>query len=81
MFGDVGYNQTTTTDYEETFSLVAKLNSARILQSIAKRMDWELHQLVAKNAFPHGYLQEEVYAQQPPRFNSLMKGSKLRFVS
>ena len=37
-----GFSQTYGIDYEETFAPVAKLNSIRVLLSIAVNMDWEL---------------------------------------
>lgn len=40
-----GFTQTYGINYEETFALVAKLNSIRILLSIAANLDWRLHQL------------------------------------
>lgn len=50
-----GSNQTVGVDYEENFLLVAKLNSVRILISLAAKMDWE-HQLDVKSVFLHGNL-------------------------
>lgn len=52
-----GFNQTAGVGYEETFSPVAKLNSVRILISLAATMDWELHPLDVKNAFLHGVVE------------------------
>lgn len=51
-----GYTQTYGVDYLETFSLVARLNSVRILLSIAVSQSWPLYQLDIKNAFLHGNL-------------------------
>ena len=61
-----GYTQTYGVDYVETFSPAARLNSVRILLSIAANRSWPLYQLDIINAFLHGYLQEEVYMTQPP---------------
>jgi hypothetical protein len=57
-----GYTQTYGVDYEETFAPVAKMNTIRILISCAANLGWDLHQLDVKNAFLHGDLQEEIYA-------------------
>ena len=38
-----GYTQTYGVDYQETFALVAKMNSVRILLSLAANKDWVLH--------------------------------------
>ena len=42
----------------KTFALVAKLNTIRVLLSLAANLDWPLHQLDVKNAFLNGDLRE-----------------------
>lgn len=57
-------------DYQETFALVAKLNTIRVLLSLAFNLDWSLYQLDVKNAFLNSDLEEEVYMDIPPGVES-----------
>lgn len=43
----------------------AKLNTVRVLLSLAANLDWPLHQLDVKNAFLHDNLDKEVYMDIP----------------
>ena len=57
-------------DYLETFVLVAKMNTVRVILSLAANHDWNLQQFDVKNAFLHEYLEEEIYMEElPPSYD------------
>jgi len=53
-----GYAQTYGIDYEETYSLVAKMATVRAIIAMVAAKGWYLHQMDVKNAFLRGDLQE-----------------------
>jgi hypothetical protein len=63
-----GYTQIEGVDFDETFAPVARLESIRILLSVACYLDFKLYQMDVKSAFLNGVLQEEVYVEQPKGF-------------
>ncbi|GJW45187.1 retrovirus-related pol polyprotein from transposon TNT 1-94 [Tanacetum coccineum] len=68
-----GYNQQEGIDYDETYALVARLESIRILLAIACANDFKLYQMDVKSAFLNDFINEEVYVAQPPRFIDFRK--------
>jgi len=63
-----GLTQTYGVDYLETLSIVAKMNTVRVM-SLAANHDWDLQQFDVKNAFLHGDLEEEIYMNLPPCYD------------
>ncbi|GKG26090.1 retrotransposon protein, putative, ty1-copia subclass [Tanacetum coccineum] len=60
-----GFTQTPGINYEETFSPVADIIVIRILIAKAAFYYYEIWQMDVKTAFLNGYLNEEVYTEQP----------------
>jgi hypothetical protein len=60
-----GYSQKEGIDYEEIFSLVARLEVIRILQAFSVAKGFKLYQIDVKSAYLNGFLEEEVYVKQP----------------
>jgi len=63
-----GYNQEEGIDYGETFALVARLEDVRLLLTFACMSGFKLFQMDVKSAFLNGYINEEVYVDQPSGF-------------
>jgi hypothetical protein len=60
-------------DYQETFSLVIKLNTIRVVLSLTVNFDWPLHQFDVKNTFFHDDLKEKVYINIPPCYMATLE--------
>ena len=63
-----GYNQEEGIDYGETFAPDARLEAVRLLLAFACMSGFKLFQMDVKSAFLNGYINEEVYVDQPPGF-------------
>lgn len=57
-------------DYSETFSLVLRITTFRVLIAIAAQFHFLLLQMDVRTAFLHGDLEEEIYMKQPPGYIS-----------
>ncbi|KAK4390398.1 Retrovirus-related Pol polyprotein from transposon TNT 1-94 [Sesamum angolense] len=69
-----GYSQLPGIDYIETFAPVARLDTIRALIAIAANKKWKIYQMDVKSAFLNGYIDEEIYVEQPQGF--IAKGSE-----
>jgi hypothetical protein len=63
-----GFTQVEGLDFGETYALVARLESIRILLAFATHHDFKLFQRDVKSAFLNGPLSETMYVEQPPGF-------------
>ncbi|GJV94795.1 retrovirus-related pol polyprotein from transposon TNT 1-94 [Tanacetum coccineum] len=72
-----GYSQQPRIDYDETFALVARMDTVRAIISLAGQKGWLLYQIDVKSAFLNGELKEEVYVNQPQGFEVEGKEEKV----
>ena len=63
-----GYSQMEGVDYDETFALVTRMESIKILLALACHLKFKLYQMDVKIAFLNGILKEDVYVAQPKGF-------------
>jgi len=65
-----GYNQMEGIDFEETFALVERLESIRVLLAFACYKGFKFFQMDVKSAFLNGKIKVDVFVEQPPGFES-----------
>jgi hypothetical protein len=63
-----GFSHIEGVDYDETFTPVARYTSIGTIIAIATKMGWRIHQMDVKTAFLNGFIEEEVYIEQPQGF-------------
>ncbi|GJS57529.1 retrovirus-related pol polyprotein from transposon TNT 1-94 [Tanacetum coccineum] len=63
-----GYRQEEGIDFEESFSLVARMEAIRIFLAYVAHKSFTVFQMDVKTAFLHGTLKEDVYMCQPEGF-------------
>ncbi|KAJ0392066.1 hypothetical protein P43SY_011689 [Pythium insidiosum] len=66
-----GFLQKYGVDYTEIFAPVVRMEILRLLLALAAAMDWEVEQMDVKTAFLNGYLEEEIYMEQPMGYTVL----------
>ena len=55
-------------EHDETFTLVACIESIRVLLVLSCHLKFKLYQMDVKTAFLNGFLKEDVYMAQPKGF-------------
>ncbi|GKB55126.1 putative ribonuclease H-like domain-containing protein [Tanacetum coccineum] len=63
-----GHRQEEGIDYDEVFSLVARIKAIRLFLAFASYMGFMVFQMDVKSAFLYGEIDEEVYVTQPKGF-------------
>jgi hypothetical protein len=63
-----GYTQVKGLNFGETYALVTILEAVRILLAYACAHNIKLYQIDVKSVFLNGFINEEVYVEQPPGF-------------
>ncbi|GKE28548.1 putative ribonuclease H-like domain-containing protein [Tanacetum coccineum] len=63
-----GYTQEEGIEYDEVFTLVARIEAIRLFLAYASFKDFMVYQMDVKSAFLYGKIEEEVYVCQPLGF-------------
>ena len=64
------FSQVQGLDYHETFASVAKMDSIRLVLTIAASKHWEVHHMDVNSTFIHGYIHEKIYMKHPDGYIS-----------
>ncbi|KAL0451190.1 UNVERIFIED_CONTAM: Retrovirus-related Pol polyprotein from transposon TNT 1-94 [Sesamum latifolium] len=71
-----GYTQRPGVDFEETYSPVAMAKFIRILLAITAWYDYEIWQMDVKTGFLNGFIEEEIFMDQPEGFTTVGEEQK-----
>lgn len=63
-----GYSQEESIDNEETYAPIARLEAISLLIAYVSIMGFTLFQMDVKSAFLNGYIEDEVFVEQPLGF-------------
>ncbi|KAL0543601.1 hypothetical protein IC582_018701 [Cucumis melo] len=69
-----GYKQEYGVDYEEMFAPMTRIETIRLILSLAVQNGWKVYQMDVKSAFLNGHLKEEIFVAQP--FGYVKKGEE-----
>nr|GEV61341.1 ATP phosphoribosyltransferase 1, chloroplastic [Tanacetum cinerariifolium] len=73
----IGFRQCEGQDYFDTYSLVTRITSIRMVLVMAALRNLEVHQMDVKTEFLNGELKVEIYMNQPKGFIALGQESKV----
>jgi hypothetical protein len=74
-----GFSQEYGVDYFETFILVIRMESLRILLALTTTQDWEIYQMDVISAYLLGDLEEEAYIEAPKGLE-VLPGKALKLI-
>ncbi|KAK8934250.1 hypothetical protein KSP39_PZI014288 [Platanthera zijinensis] len=63
-----GYRQVQGVDYDEVYALVARIDTIRLIIALTAHYGWTIMQMDAVAVYLNGYLEEDVYIEQPPGY-------------
>ena len=63
-------------DFINTFALVARHDTIRLLLALATKHGWKIYHLDVKSTFFNSILKEDIHVEQPKALNSLKKTTK-----
>ncbi|GKV19034.1 hypothetical protein SLEP1_g29334 [Rubroshorea leprosula] len=63
-----GYAQQQGVDFSETFAPVTRHDTIKLLFAIFAQNGWKVYHMDVKSAFLNGFLEEEIYVEQPKGF-------------
>lgn len=63
-----GFAQKAGIDFSEIFSFIVRYIKIKITLSLVAYFDWDLEQMDVKITFLHGFLDREIYMDQPKGF-------------
>ena len=72
-----GFTQQPDIDFNETFPPVARMDTVREVLAISAQNKWCFYQMDIKSTFLNGYLEEEVYVEQPQGYEFPSQEHKL----
>jgi hypothetical protein len=71
------YTQVEGLDFRETYALVGRLEAIRILLAYTCAHNIKLYQMDVKSTFLNGYINKEVYVEQPSAFEDDKKPNQV----
>ena len=74
-----GFTQQPSIDFNETFAHVEHMDTVRTVLAIVAQKQWHVYQMDFKLTFLNGYLEEEVYVEQPKGYEVPGKEHKVYF--